>query len=77
MEFPAQSMAKADFRVNNLTYELPKNDPVTAYAFGPGGGQRTYTGAMEALFKHYNDGSWMLVRIEGPMGGWDLNISIK
>jgi hypothetical protein len=61
-----------DFTVKDLVYNLPKNDAVTAYAFGPGGGTRTYTGPLQAAFKHYNDGRWILVSVTGS----GLNLTV-
>ena len=70
-EVPAQNVAKADVTVSNMRWNVPKNDPVTAYALGPGGGVRTYSGHLDAFFAHYTDGTWALVRVTGPMGLYD------
>ena len=78
VDLPGQGVAQVDFRVTNFLYNLPKNDPVTAYAFGPGGGQRTYTGNMVAVFKHYNDGRWVLLHVDGPLGRFSgQNIEVR
>ena len=75
LEIPAQNSAKADITFTNLIYDAPKNDPITAYAMGPGGGRRTYSGHATAYFIHYTDGRWILVRIEAPFGVFN-NINI-
>jgi len=72
-EFPQENSARADLYMVNFTYEAPKNDAVTAYAFGPGGGQRTYTGKASAIFAHYNDGRWVLSKVTTPMGDFVAN----
>ena len=70
-EIPAQNIAKADVMVSNMRWNAPKNDAITAYAFGPGGGVQTYSGHLDAFFAHYTDGTWALVRVTGPMGSYD------
>lgn len=78
MDFPQQSAAQVDIEVTNFVWKSPKNDAVTAYAFGPGGGSNTYNGKMQAVFKHYNDGRWILDSVSGPMGTFaNLNIQAR
>lgn len=71
LEIPAQNSATADVTFTNLVYNAPKNDAITAYAMGPGGGLKTYSGHATALFVHYTDGRWILLRIECPFGVFD------
>lgn len=72
MDLPQQSMAQADIRLINFTWNSPKNDPITAYALGKGGGPHKFTAT--ATFKHYTDGRWILVRVDAPFGAFpDLN----
>lgn len=76
-EIPQQNAATADLTLTNFVYILPKNDAITAYAMGPGGGRRTYSGKATAIFLHYTDGRWVLNRIDGPFGSYpDLNINV-
>jgi hypothetical protein len=70
-EIPAANAAKADVTVTDMRWNSPRNDAVTAYAFGPGGGVQVYSGHLDAFFAHYTDGSWALVRVVGPMGSYD------
>lgn len=80
VDLPAQGAATVDFTVKDFILILPKNDAVTAYAFGPGGGQRLWSGQMQAVFKHYNDGRWLLVEVNGAGFGWqpaDRNIFVQ
>jgi hypothetical protein len=76
-EVPQQNMAQADVEISNITFKIPKNDAVTAYAFGPGGGTRIWSGHATAIFAHYNDGRWVLRQIICELGNWDnLNIVV-
>jgi hypothetical protein len=70
-----ENSAKADVSLSNFVWNSPKNDPITAYAFGPGGEAHNYTGRADAIFVHYNDGRWVLSKIVTPMGSWD-NVGI-
>ena len=75
---PQMGWAQADLQLKNFVYNSPKNDAITAYAFGQGGGRQTYNGAATATFKHYNDGRWILLSITGPGFNFsDLNIEVK
>ena len=75
LELPQENSAKADVTLSNFVWNSPKNDAITAYAFGPGGAAHTYAGRADAIFIHYNDGRWVLNKIVTPMGSWDnLNI---
>lgn len=78
LEIPQQNMARADVVVSNVTLKLPKNDAVTAYAFGQGGGTRLWSGGATAIFAHYNYGRWVLTQIiKAEGGGWNnLNIVV-
>lgn len=76
LEMPQQNMAKADVVVSNVTLNLPKNDAVTAYAFGRGGGTRLWSGGAAAIFAHYNDGRWVLTQIIKAEGGSWNNLNI-
>lgn len=76
-EIPQQNAATADLTLTNFVYLLPKNDAITAYAMGPGGGQRTYSGKASATFIRYTDGRWVLNRIDAPFGSYpDLNMDV-
>tara|TARA_R110002124_G_scaffold153244_2_gene320281 strand:+ start:19438 stop:19689 length:252 start_codon:yes stop_codon:yes gene_type:complete len=76
-EIPQQNAAVADLTLTNFVYNLPKNDAITAYAMGPGGGQRTYSGTATATFIHYTNGRWVLNRIDAPFGSYpDLNMNV-
>ncbi|HEV2560722.1 MAG TPA: hypothetical protein VGT78_01150 [Rhizomicrobium sp.] len=70
-EVPAANMAKADVDVSDMAWLSPQNDAVTAYVMGPGGGRHVYSGHLDAIFAHYTDGSWALVRVTGPMGAYE------
>jgi hypothetical protein len=77
-EIPAENAATADVELTNFEWNSPKNDAVTAYAFGPGGGSHVYEGHATAYFLHYTDGRWVLMRVRGPFGTFDdLNISVQ
>jgi hypothetical protein len=76
-EIPQENSARADIKISNITFERPKNDAVTAYAFGPGGGSYIWSGNAIAVFGHYNDGTWVLRQIVTEVGNWnDLNIVV-
>lgn len=76
-EFPQQNMAQAYIDVSNITFQRPKNDAVTAYAMGPGGGTLIWSGRATAIFGHYNDGTWVLRQIATEVGTWDnLNVVV-
>jgi len=78
VEIPAQSAARADIVLSNFAWMAPQNDAITAYAMGPGGGRQIFNGRGTAVFAHYTDGRWVLVRIETPMGNWEnLNIAAR
>lgn len=75
-EVPAESGARADIVLSGFVWNAPKNDAVTAYVMGPGGGKRVYNGAATAIFIHYTDGRWLLSRVDTPMGSFqNLNIA--
>jgi len=75
LEVPQENSAKADVNLSNFVWHSPKNDPITAYAFGPGGEAHTYSGRADAIFIHYNDGRWVLSKIVTPIGSWgDLQV---
>ena len=75
LEVPQENSAKADVNLSNFVWHSPKNDAITAYVMGPGGEAHTYAGRADAIFAHYNDGRWVLIKIITPMGSWD-NLSI-
>jgi len=75
LELPQENSAKADVNLSNFVWHSPKNDAITAYVMGPGGAAHTYMGRADAIFAHYNDGRWVLVKVVTPMGFWD-NLSI-
>lgn len=81
-ELSQDNAAQADIEISNITFERPKNDAVTAYAFGPGGGTYLWSGNATAVFGHYSDGKWVLrqiVTLEGGqvIGTWNnLNIVV-
>lgn len=79
LEVSQQNIARADAVVSNVKLQLPKNDAVTAYAFGPGGGTRLWDGRAQLHFVHYNDGGWVLTRIDRDDGRyWDgLNVVVR
>ncbi|HCR52114.1 TPA: hypothetical protein DIV48_00515 [Candidatus Kaiserbacteria bacterium] len=75
LEVPQQNVAKADLVIQNWLLATPKNDPVTAYALGPGGQTFKWSGRAVAVFVHYNDGRWVLNRVAFERGTFDnLNI---
>lgn len=78
VDIPQQNMARADVMVSNVTLKVPNNDAVTAYAFGPGGGTRLWSGGATAIFTHYNDGRWVMTQlIKAEGGSWDnLNVVV-
>lgn len=77
-DLPEQNMAMVDIEVSNMPITLPKNDPITAYAFGPGGGTQIWSGTGVAVFAHYSDGRWVLRQIISQQGTWDnLNIVVQ
>jgi len=67
---PSQNVAQADVVITNLLIARPKNDAVTAYAFGPGGGSYLWSGSGKANFVHYNDGRWVLTRLDTEAGSF-------
>jgi hypothetical protein len=76
VEIPAQNLARADIVLSNFAWNAPQNDAITAYAMGPGGGRQIFNGRAVAVFVHYTNGRWILLRIETPMGNWEnLNIA--
>ncbi len=77
LEIPQQNAAQADLIITNWLLARPKNDPVTAYALGPGGGTFRWSGPAKAIFLHYNDGRWVLSQLVTQMATWnDLNIVV-
>ncbi|MHB8391474.1 MAG: hypothetical protein ACYDBH_18160 [Acidobacteriaceae bacterium] len=75
VEVPQENVAKADVTLSNFVWHSPKNDAVTAIVLGPGGEKHTYSGRVDAIFVHYNDGRWVLNKIVTPMGSWE-NVDI-
>lgn len=73
--FEQQNMAQADVVITNLFVSRPKNDAVTAYAFGPGGGSYLWSGRATANFKRYNDGKWVLVNVDTEIGQFSPRVS--
>jgi hypothetical protein len=71
LEIPAENGARADLNLSGFVWNVPKNDAVTAYVMGPGGGQQVYNGRATAIFIHYTDGRWVLTRVETPIGNFD------
>ncbi len=69
-QMPQLGGANVDFYMKNFRIGLPKNDAITAYALGPGGGTKIWTGNGHAIFKHYNKG-WVLNEIS--IGRWSWN----
>lgn len=75
LEVPQQNAAIADITITKWLLARPKNDAVTAYAFGKGGGTFEWSGQAKAIFIKYNDGRWILKKIETSIGVFDnLNI---
>jgi hypothetical protein len=70
-EVPAQSAAQVDFDITNFRYNAPRNNAVIGYAFGPGGGVEVYNGHAQAIFIHYTDGRWVLLRVQIPGNSFD------
>jgi hypothetical protein len=66
----SQNVAQADVVITNLLVARPKNDAVTAYAFGPGGGSYRWSGRGKANFVHYNDGRWTLTSLDTEIGSF-------
>ncbi len=78
LEVPQQNIAQVDLVISNWLLARPKNDAVTAYAFGPGGGTFNWSGRGKAIFAHYNDGRWVLTQLITEVGTWnDLNIDAE
>ena len=55
-EIPQENSAKVNIEFNNFEY---------------GGAKFTYTGSGVAIFSHYNDGRWVLTRVETPQKVWE------
>jgi hypothetical protein len=70
LEIPQQNSAQVDIQITGWLLARPKNDPITAYALGPGGGTFEWTGAGKAIFVHYNDGRWVFRQLITPQGTW-------
>lgn len=67
---PQENVAQADVAITNLAIAIPKNDAVTAYAFGPGGGTRIWSGRGKANFMRYNDGAWVITTLDTDAGSF-------
>ncbi len=67
---PQENVAQADVAITNLAIAIPKNDAVTAYAFGPGGGTRIWSGRGKANFIRYNDGTWVITTLDTDAGSF-------
>ena len=77
-EIPQQNAAEADLVIKDWKLERPKNDAVTAYAFGPGGGSFLWSGRGTAGLVRYNDGTWVLKSIVIQPSTWNnLNIVVR
>jgi hypothetical protein len=76
-EIPSQNTAQADIQITDMRFEIPKNDAVTAYAFGPGGGTEVLSTRATAIFGRYNDGRWVLRTIAFPGRGAYDNLNIE
>ena len=77
-ELPQQNAAQADLIIKDWRLARPKNDAITAYALGPGGGTVIWSGRGTAIFLHYNDGTWVLTSISIDAGTWNnLNIPVN
>jgi hypothetical protein len=73
-ETSQQGTMVADIVVKDWFLERPKNDMVTAYVMGPGGGTFHWSGNGVAIFVHYTDG-WVLKTVSiGPYTWNNLNI---
>jgi hypothetical protein len=72
---PSQNVAQADIVITNLLVARPKNDAVTAYAFGPGGGSYLWSGRGKGNFVHYNDGRWVLTSLDTEVGSFTPKLS--
>jgi tetratricopeptide (TPR) repeat protein len=70
-ELPQQNAALVDFTVTDWHLERPKNDAITAYALGPGGGTFLWSGPGTATFVHYNNGTWVLTTVSIAISTWD------
>ena len=47
----------------------------SAFKYGPHDAKQSYSGSGTAYFSHYNDGRWVLTRVEIPGKEWrDINI---
>jgi hypothetical protein len=55
-ELPQENSAKASLRFNNFEY---------------GSGRFTYSGSGVATFSHYNDGRWVLTKVETSENVWE------
>jgi cytochrome c len=67
---PQENVAQADVAITNLAIAIPKNDAVTAYAFGSGGGTRIWSGRGKANFMRYNDGAWVITTLDTDAGSF-------
>lgn len=77
LELPQQNAAQADLVITNMLVARPKNDAVTAYAFGQGGGTFLWSGRGKAIFMHYNDGRWVFNQLITEVATVDnLNIVV-
>lgn len=55
-EIPQENSAKVDLTFNNFEY---------------GGAKYTYSGSGVATFSRYNDGRWVLTKVETPQKVWE------
>jgi hypothetical protein len=72
-EVPQDGSAVASIQLTNVTLKI--NNP-----FGGQATERTYTGPGEAMFVHYNDGRWVLTKVqtsEGLNSVWWDNLNIE
>ena len=72
-EVPQENAAKVDIRFNDFRWNSKGNMFERA-------GERSYSGPAVAVFTHYNDGRWVLVKVTTSQGfnstWWD-NINVE
>jgi len=65
VDWPGDSMALVDFHIRHFSYD--PNDPL-----------KQFSGNMQATFRRYTDGRWLLVEIRSPVGKFPgENIIVK
>jgi len=72
-----QNVFQADYTVQGMQRRRARNDAVTAYAFGPGGESYVWSGSGSAIFVHYNDGNWRMIRLSAGSTVWtDISVAV-